>query len=68
MRRDEFEDCYGTLRDEGLTPEEIGLRRRRPRADEDDEPPAQWCIWCGERCAADQQYCSIGCAIEAERD
>jgi hypothetical protein len=38
MNREEFEDRYGSLRDEGFTPEECGIRRRRHRWVEDEEP------------------------------
>ena len=40
MTRDEFEDRYGSLEQEGFTPEEVGLKPRRQKG--------ECCPHCGE--------------------
>ena len=59
MTREEFEDRYGSLRDEGFTPEECGIRPRRAAAEEEADDEPTFCDACGgvvtgAGCACDQ--------------
>lgn len=58
MTRDEFEDRYGSLRDEGLTPDDVGLGKRRTRILRDEPPEALVCEGCDK--VIDGKPSSIG--------